>query len=149
MKPIFGERAVGELSSTGRLLIVLSAARSVTILQGLAGVPLARALCANPVASENQLPGDRPTDWEVNGVGDPSIQGYATSMSVNVGQTQWFKVNTPSTNYHIDILRLGYCGGDGGRKVASSWSWGSPERCSGFNGVFGCARVVRWLSLRD
>jgi hypothetical protein len=26
----------------------------------------------------------------------------------------------PSTNYHIDILRLGYHGGDGARKVASN-----------------------------
>ena len=67
----------------------------------------AAAACANPVACENQLPGDPASDWEVNGIGDSSIQGYATSMSVNVGQTESFKINTPSTNYHIDILRLG------------------------------------------
>ena len=41
-------------------------------------------------------------------------------MSVNVGQTESFKIKTPSTNYHIDILRLGYYGGDGARKVASN-----------------------------
>ena len=40
-------------------------------------------------------------------------------MSVNVGQTDSFKIKTPSTNYHIDILRLGYYGGDGARKVAA------------------------------
>ena len=50
----------------------------------------------------------------------PSIQGYATSMSVNIGQTESFKINTPSTNYHIDILRLGYYGGDGARKIAAN-----------------------------
>jgi Domain of unknown function (DUF4082)/Fibronectin type III domain len=77
------------------------------------------ASCANPVACENQLPGDPPSDWQVSGVGDSSIQGYATQFSVDVGQTVYFKIDTPSTKYHIDILRLGYYGGDGARKVAS------------------------------
>jgi hypothetical protein len=80
----------------------------------------ALAACANPVACENALPGDPQSDWKVTGAGDPSIQGFATSMSVNVGQTESFKINTPSTAYHIDILRLGYYGGDGARKIASS-----------------------------
>ena len=34
------------------------------------------------IACENTLPGDPPSDWQVSGVGDPSIQGFATSMSV-------------------------------------------------------------------
>ena len=73
----------------------------------------------NPVVCENSLPGDPPSDWQVNGAGDPTIQGYATSMGVNVGQTESFKIDTPSTAYHIDILRLGYYGGDGARLIAS------------------------------
>jgi hypothetical protein len=79
----------------------------------------AEAACANPVACENQLPGDPPSDWQVTGAGDSTIQGFATSMSVNVGQTESFKINTPSTAYHIDILRLGYYGGDGARMIAA------------------------------
>ena len=55
------------------------------------------------------------SDWLVAGAGDSTIQGFATSMSVNVGQTESFKIKTPSTSYHIDILRLGYYGGDGAR----------------------------------
>jgi Domain of unknown function (DUF4082)/Fibronectin type III domain/Mo-co oxidoreductase dimerisation domain len=100
--------------------VLLSIALLLVAVSAPAFAP-ARALaaCSNPVACENQLPGDPKSDWEVNGVGDPSIQGYATSMSVNVGQTESFKINTPSTAYHIDILRLGYYGGDGARKVAS------------------------------
>ena len=80
----------------------------------------AAAACANPIACENALPGDPPSDWQVQGAGDPTIQGYATSFSVNVGQTETFKINTPSTNYHIDILRLGYYGGDGARIVQAN-----------------------------
>src|SRR6185312_10339896 len=74
----------------------------------------------NPVACENTLPGDPPSDWQVSGVGDSTIQGFATSMSVNIGQTVSFKIKTPASAYHIDILRLGYYGGSGARKVAAS-----------------------------
>ena len=74
----------------------------------------------NPVACENQLPGDPPQDWQIRGAGDPSIQGYATSMSVNAGKTVSFKINTDASAYHIEILRLGYYGGDGARVVASN-----------------------------
>src|SRR5690349_4860384 len=74
----------------------------------------------NQVACENTKPGDPPSDWQVNGVGDPSIQGFATSMSVNIGQTVNFKIKTPASSYHIDILRLGYYGGDGARLIASN-----------------------------
>ena len=60
------------------------------------------------------------SDWLVAGAGDSTIQGFATTMSVNVGQTENFKIKTPSTNYHIDILRLGYYGGDGARIVQAN-----------------------------
>ena len=103
-----------------RLLVALVAALVVLAAEGLATAPQALAACANPVACENALPGDPQSDWAVQGIGDESIQGYATSMSVNVGQTESFKIKTPSTNYHIDILRLGYYGGDGARKVAAN-----------------------------
>ncbi len=85
-----------------------------------AHAPAALAACANPVACDNVLTGDSPNDWEVNGIGDSTIQGYATQMSVNVGQTEQFKINTTSTNYHIDILRLGYYGGNGARIVQAN-----------------------------
>ena len=92
----------------------------------LASLGTAHALAADPcaapvtnqVACENTKPGDPPSDWQVNGIGESSIQGYATPMSVNVGQTENFKIKTPASSYHIDILRLGYYGGDGARLIA-------------------------------
>ena len=79
--------------------------------------------CGPPVVSviacENTLTGDPSSDWQVNGSGDSTIQGFATAMSVTPGQTISFKINTPSTRYHIDILRLGYYQGNGARKVAA------------------------------
>ena len=73
----------------------------------------------NQIACENALPGDPPDDWEIDGSGDPTIQGYATAMSVNVGQTTTFKIKTPAKSYHIDILRLGYYQGNGARMIAA------------------------------
>src|SRR5215469_11025804 len=101
-------------------LIVLAALLSVTS----ARPALAASPCGPPVTSviacENSLPGDPPSDWQVSGPGDATIQGFATSMSVNVGETEDFKIDTPAASYHIDILRIGYYGGDGARKVVSN-----------------------------
>jgi hypothetical protein len=73
----------------------------------------------NPISCENSKPGDPMANWQVSGVGDTSIQGFATSMSVNLGQTESFKVQTTASSWHIDILRLGYYGGDGARLIAT------------------------------
>ncbi len=73
----------------------------------------------NPITIENALTGNLPSEWDVNGIGDPSIQGFATDISVNRGSTISFKINTTATAYRIDIYRLGYYGGRGARKVAT------------------------------
>jgi hypothetical protein len=80
-----------------------------------------QAACANPVACENAQAGAAPSTWEVDGAGSDTIQGFATSMSVNKGDTIGFKIKSTTTAYHIDILRLGYYqNGDGARLVASN-----------------------------
>jgi N,N-dimethylformamidase beta subunit-like protein len=73
--------------------------------------------CANPIACENMPAGDN--GWDISGSGDSSIQGFAIDISVNVGQTIFFKVNTSATSYRIDIYRIGYYGGSGARKVTT------------------------------
>jgi N,N-dimethylformamidase beta subunit-like, C-terminal/Domain of unknown function (DUF4082)/Concanavalin A-like lectin/glucanases superfamily/Fibronectin type III domain/Viral BACON domain/Bacterial Ig domain len=93
----------------------LTLALVATILV-LAAFPAAgMAACANPVACENEKPGSSPSAWQVSGIGDASIQGYATSMSVNKGGTIRFKIKSTASNYHIDIYRLGYYQGNGAR----------------------------------
>jgi outer membrane protein assembly factor BamB len=71
----------------------------------------------NPIVCENSKPGTPRADWDVSGGGDPSIQGFATDISVDVGDTVHFKIDTPATAYHLDIYRLGYYGGLGARHV--------------------------------
>jgi hypothetical protein len=38
---------------------------------------------ANEIVTENCLPGNPASEWDVSGAGDASIQGFATDISVN------------------------------------------------------------------
>ncbi len=74
---------------------------------------------ANPIQIENAKPGTG--DWRlfseaVNG----EIEGYASATSVNQGESISFYVNTTSSTYQLDIFRLGWYGGEGGRRVADT-----------------------------
>src|SRR3954454_19816803 len=86
---------------------------------GIAGTDPCAAPVRSAVACENSKPGDPASDWQVSGIGDTTIQGFATAMSVQPGRAVSFKVKTPAPSYHLDIIRLGYYGGDGARKWAS------------------------------
>ena len=48
-----------------------------------------------------------------------NIQGFATDISVNLGQPVTFKIDTPATDYRLDIYRMGDYGGAGARKVVT------------------------------
>ncbi|WP_026733387.1 N,N-dimethylformamidase beta subunit family domain-containing protein [Fischerella sp. PCC 9605] len=71
----------------------------------------------NPIVTENSLPGNPPSEWDISGAGSSNIQGFTTDISYNLGETVNFKINTNSTNYRLDIYRMGYYGGNGARKV--------------------------------
>jgi hypothetical protein len=72
---------------------------------------------ANPVVQENCLPGRPASEWDIDGAGDPSIQGFGTDISVDAGQSIDFKIDTTATAFDVPIYRLGYYGGDGARLV--------------------------------
>ncbi len=77
------------------------------------------ATATNKIVAENMKQGTPRSVWSVEGDGDGNIQGFATQISSNIGQTVDFKIATNSTHYRLDIYRLGYYGGDGARKVAT------------------------------
>ncbi|MBB2683561.1 UNVERIFIED_ORG: hypothetical protein GGD47_001136, partial [Rhizobium etli] len=79
----------------------------------------AAAAAGNIIVLENQKPGNPESEWGIVGAGSSNIEGFATDISVDNGKTISFKINTNSTNYRIDIYRLGYYGGMGARKVAT------------------------------
>ncbi len=74
---------------------------------------------ANKIVAENCKPGSPSTEWDVNGTGDPTIQGFATDISYNVGDTARFKVQTDSARYRVDIYRTGYYKSLGARLITT------------------------------
>ncbi|MBY3034054.1 DUF4082 domain-containing protein, partial [Rhizobium leguminosarum] len=103
-------KGIGTLS--GSVTTPPSTQRSLTT-QNLA----AAAAASNLIVLENQKQGNPESEWGIDGAGSSNIEGFATDISVDNGKTISFKINTNSTNYRIDIYRLGYYGGMGARKV--------------------------------
>ena len=102
----------------------LAACIALPPLAGGCGLPdlLVTDPCASPaneIVAENCLGGHPATEWDINGYGDPSIQGFGTDIAVAQGESIDFKVDTDSDDYRIDIYRMGYYGGMGARRVDS------------------------------
>src|SRR4051794_35097559 len=88
--------------------------------QTFAAAPAQRDL----IRSENSKPGT--TDWQLQKVGidrqspirSPQIEGYCSRTSLHVGETLQIMVSTnPPSPFVIDIYRLGYYEGKGGRHL--------------------------------
>ncbi|GGM89966.1 hypothetical protein GCM10010967_23560 [Dyadobacter beijingensis] len=69
----------------------------------------------NQIVTENGLEGSLPSVWDVGDAGDLTIQGFATDISYNKGETAVFKIKTDAAAYTVTIYRLGYYGGTGAR----------------------------------
>ncbi|MBO3463431.1 DUF4082 domain-containing protein [Aetokthonos hydrillicola CCALA 1050] len=81
-------------------------------------VPSSTTTPTNPIVIENQKAGT--TNWKITNQASTEIAGYASATSVNKGGSIAFKVSlaTPGS-FTIDVYRLGYYGGSGGRLVTS------------------------------
>ena len=73
----------------------------------------------NKIVTENSQVGAPASEWDIIGADDGSIEGFATEMSVNLGEAVHFKIKTVATAYRLDIYRMGYYEGNGARKVAT------------------------------
>ncbi|KAB8334749.1 hypothetical protein SD80_007205 [Scytonema tolypothrichoides VB-61278] len=72
---------------------------------------------SNPITIENIKPGT--SDWQLtNPATKREIEGYASLTSVNRGDEIKFFVNTKEPSYTIEIFRMGWYGGAGGRQTA-------------------------------
>lgn len=81
----------------------------------------------NPIYLENQKPGT--TNWKITNQATTEISGYAAATSVNKGGELEIKVSVgqpgekekpAGEKFTIDVYRLGYYGGTGGRLIFSS-----------------------------
>ncbi|CAN1209224.1 N,N-dimethylformamidase beta subunit-like C-terminal domain-containing protein [Tumidithrix helvetica PCC 7403] len=87
------------------------------------GVPVA---AQNAIVLENQKLGI--TDWKLSNVAtNNEIAGYGDATSINIGQVLNLKISLAQVGqYNLDVYRLGYYNGKGGRLIAS---------VAGLNGV--------------
>src|SRR5688572_5742113 len=105
------------------------------LLKGVAGAGLAGALASgapgaeskvaagrdNVITRENARPGT--TDWQLTFIRSEKfrsepIEGYCSRTSARPGEAiDIFVSAKPATDVHIDIYRMGYYGGKGGRHV--------------------------------
>ncbi len=75
------------------------------------------SLLANPIPCENAKPGTSAFEWSIEGAGDPDLQGFATEISVQPGETIDFKIDTSSRDYFLNIYRLGWYDTQGARLI--------------------------------
>ena len=80
------------------------------------------AAAANAIQTENAKPGT--TEWRLatRGFASSAIEGYASLTSVNRGGQIALFVNTADPTYTMDIFRMGYYGGAGGRRMLNAIS---------------------------
>jgi hypothetical protein len=98
-------------------------------------IALNSAFAQNAIVVENQLPGTPQSQWDLSGPGSTTLQGFTTDISVNHGSTVYFKIQSGTNNWRIDIYRLGYYQGNGARlittiNVTSSQAQPAPVRNS-------------------
>jgi len=84
----------------------------------ISALVLAISAHANPIQDENKKTGS--SGWKLLQGRSTDIEGYASLTSVNIGQPISFFVSTTSSTYDIEIYRMGYYGGAGGREVFES-----------------------------
>lgn len=78
-----------------------------------------QAAVTNPIILENQKAGT--TDWQLtNPATKQEIEGYASLTSVNRGGKISLFVNTQAPSYTIEIFRMGWYGGLGGRRMTEA-----------------------------
>jgi hypothetical protein len=84
-------------------------------------VPLVAAAQSNPIVLENQNPGSSAWNIEWGSAGDDvtgQIKGYASATSVNKGGSIDLHVSVnPAQTYTIDVFRMGWYQGLGGRHL--------------------------------
>src|SRR6266704_829047 len=101
---------------TGVLWLTLTGV-SLSAALGIGLAPASAAAQSNPVVIENQEPGT--SQWRIGLRGtdaEGQIKGYASAASVNKGENITFFVSVnPAQTYTIDVYRMGWYQGLGGR----------------------------------
>jgi hypothetical protein len=92
----------------------------------LAAFATAGPASANPIQAENALPGG--SGWNVAAPEPGAIEGFASQISVAPGDRLDLHVNAESgSRYRVEVWRIGWYGGAGGRLVACAPACGGDR----------------------
>lgn len=120
--------------------------------------PVCTPAAPNLIKDENQKDGSPRSEWDLDNncqIGDrgcldgPShIQGFASEISVNRGESVAFKVRIEgATNpaFQLDIYRMGHYGGDGARKIVTiNAQQTGPQPACTFDSATGLVDCDNW-----
>ena len=100
------------------------------------------AAAANVVVIENARPGT--FDWLITSPAtNHEIEGYASAPSVNRGGTLELFVSTAEPSYLLEVFRLGWYQGLGGRRLSAIWKTGMRQPPPTFDPATGLIEC-RW-----
>jgi len=85
------------------LAVIASVIAGLLAWSSLAAAQTCNPAVTNAIVCENLKPGNPSSEWSIDGIGDPSIQGFATDISVNRGESVHFKIDTDAHFYHTPI----------------------------------------------
>src|SRR4051794_1059087 len=99
----------------------LSRPPRVRLVMGFRALAVGAAVVAapNPIATENARPGT--TDWDFTSTAGHVVEGYSSETSAAPGSAFHLHVSAggrPGDRYRVNVYRLGWYGGKGGRLVA-------------------------------
>src|SRR5581483_9112631 len=73
----------------------------------------------NPIQAENARAGT--TAWQLDNASENrEIEGYASAVSINRGESITFFVSTSDPTYTVEIFRTGWYGGTGSRRITQT-----------------------------
>jgi hypothetical protein len=78
----------------------------------------ALSLQANIITDENAKPGT--TAWKLSVSATDDVEGYASATSVAPGESIQFFVSSSDPSYTIQVFRMGWYGGKGGRQMTDA-----------------------------
>jgi YD repeat-containing protein len=131
---------------------LLACAVGLLLLTALIGPAKAAAVTcpnANPVVNENQCKTGT-SSWEVN-EDSPNLGGFTTQSSVNLGEPVVLKIGrngpvSPTRTVKIEVFRMGYYDGLGGRLVnsASNVAINNTFSCKAMDETTGLVDCSNW-----
>lgn len=99
----------------------------------------------NPIPRENARPGNPPSEWDIENTDEPSIEGFASQLSVRPGDTVRFKVKSETPSFRFDVYRMGFYGGLGARRVDAAGPRPSQvQPLCGFEAETGRVHCENW-----